>query len=146
MKSGDDEPSGMETSCGLVLVNLDSILLLQYPQGHWGFPKGHVEADDPSMEATAMRELAEETGIKDVRIVPGWSERTEYTFTKSGRKVAKQVHWFLAETSRFEVRLSHEHTNHLWLTWEEAAEQITFAAEVRVLASARKRHDSLGSR
>ena len=33
----------METSCGFVLVNYDSVLLLQYPQGHWSFPKGHVE-------------------------------------------------------------------------------------------------------
>ena len=36
----------METSCGVVLVNLGSILLLQYPQGHWDLPKGHVEKDD----------------------------------------------------------------------------------------------------
>ena len=36
----------METSCGVILVNLGSILLLQYPQGHWDLPKGHVEQDD----------------------------------------------------------------------------------------------------
>jgi len=53
----------METSCGVVLVNYGTVLLLQYPQGHWDFPKGHVEADDEDHHSTAQRELAEETGI-----------------------------------------------------------------------------------
>jgi 8-oxo-dGTP pyrophosphatase MutT (NUDIX family) len=53
----------METSCGVVLVNFDSVLLLQYPQGHWDLPKGHVESSDSDKQATARRELKEETGI-----------------------------------------------------------------------------------
>ena len=44
---------GMETSCGVVLVNYGTVLLLQYPQGHWDFPKGHVEADDEDHHSTA---------------------------------------------------------------------------------------------
>ena len=59
----------METSCGLILRNGDLILLLRYPQGHWGFPKGHVEENDLSHQATAIRELEEETGITDVEII-----------------------------------------------------------------------------
>ena len=67
----------METSCGIVLVNLDSILILQYPQGHWDLPKGHIEAEDESHKQTAFRELKEETGIKNIKIlkeIDGWSE------------------------------------------------------------------------
>ena len=45
------------------------VLLLQYPQGHWGLPKGHVELDDAPHEWTALRELKEETGIDDVELV-----------------------------------------------------------------------------
>ena len=55
----------METSCGFILFNYDSILLLQYPQGHWSFPKGHIEEGETNHHATASRELAEETGIVD---------------------------------------------------------------------------------
>ena len=65
----------METSCGVVLVNFGSILLLQYPQGHWDFPKGHVEETDVSNMATAARELNEETGIKDIEFVPNFEFR-----------------------------------------------------------------------
>ena len=59
----------METSCGVVLVNFGSILLLQYPQGHWDFPKGHVEELDADNFDTAGRELKEETGIEDFEFI-----------------------------------------------------------------------------
>jgi len=47
----------METSCGVVLVNFDAVLLLQYPQGHWDSPKGHVEMTDGDHRATVRSEL-----------------------------------------------------------------------------------------
>ena len=59
----------METSCGFILINYDSVLLLQYPQGHWSFPKGHVEASDLDNFSTAQRELLEETGISKVSLI-----------------------------------------------------------------------------
>ena len=46
----------METSCGVVLVNFGSILLLQYPQGHWDFPKGHVEQGDVDYKSKVEKE------------------------------------------------------------------------------------------
>ena len=108
-------PAPMETSCGFVLVNFDSILLLQYPQGHWSYPKGHVEGDEDHYQ-TARRELEEETGISEVEIDSEWSHRTEYTFQSKGRPIDKQVFWYIASTDQLEVKLSHEHTNYLWLS------------------------------
>ena len=77
----------METSCGFVLVNYDSILLLQYPQGHWSFPKGHIEDNDEDHHSTALRELIEETGIKEIIIDEKWNFRTEYTFKRKGKEI-----------------------------------------------------------
>ena len=127
----------METSCGFVLVNHDCVLLLQYPQGHWGLVKGHHEEGDESYQATARRELREETGIDDARLLAGFEMRTEYSFMRKGREVHKQVFWFAAETDTVAVQLSHEHTGHLWLAWDEAAEQLTFDNARNVLAAAR---------
>lgn len=126
----------METSCGFVLVNFDSILLLQYPQGHWSYPKGHVEGDE-NHHATARRELMEETGISDVQIDSGWRQRTEYTFYRKGRPVDKQVFWYIASTNELDVTLSHEHTNYLWLNFDEAEAQLTFDQEKALLRDAR---------
>ncbi len=115
----------METSCGVVLVNYGTVLLLQYPQGHWDLPKGHVEADDAGRHATMRRELAEETGICDVTILEGFEERTEYTFRHKGKRQVKEVYWYIAETDEMDVQLSHEHRGHLWLDWEQALDTIT---------------------
>jgi 8-oxo-dGTP pyrophosphatase MutT (NUDIX family) len=133
----------METSCGFVLVNYDSILLLQYPQGHWSFPKGHIEDDDKDHHSTALRELIEETGIKEIIIDENWNFRTEYTFKRKGKEIPKQVFWFLAETDELEVKLSHEHTNYLWLNFEDCEKQLTFSQEKILLQSARDYRDKI---
>ena len=127
----------METSCGFILMNYDSILLLQYPQGHWSFPKGHIEEDDKDHIATAKRELLEETGISEVSIIDGWMSRTEYTFFSKGSPTTKQVFWYLANTDELKVKLSHEHTNYMWVNFDEASEQLTFDQEVNLLNSAK---------
>ena len=62
----------METSCGVVLVNYGTVLLLQYPQGYWDLPKGHVEDFDRDRKATAARELVEETGISEIDLIDGF--------------------------------------------------------------------------
>ena len=122
---------------GFILMNYDSILLLQYPQGHWSFPKGHIEEDDKDHFATAKRELLEETGISKVSIIDGWKSRTEYTFFSKGSPTTKQVFWYLANTVELNVNLSHEHTNYMWVNFDEASEQLTFDQEVNLLNSAK---------
>ena len=118
-------------------MNYDSILLLQYPQGHWSFPKGHIEEGDSVHFATAKRELLEETGISEVSIIDGWMSKTEYSFFSKGTPVTKQVFWYLANTDELNVKLSHEHTNYMWVNFDEASEQLTFDQEINLLGSAK---------
>ncbi len=134
----------METSCGFVLINYDSILLLQYPQGHWSFPKGHIEDADANHHSTALRELTEETGIKDIVIDKEWNFRTEYSFKRRGKDTPKQVFWFTAETEELDVKLSHEHSNYLWLNFEDTKEQLTFDQEKILIDSVRKHREKIG--
>ena len=128
----------METSCGLILRNGDLILLLRYPQGHWGFPKGHVEENDLSHQATAIRELEEETGITDVEIIGNWFTSTKYTYMKKNIPTEKEVHWVPARTNSMDISLSEEHTDYIWIDVDSAEEMITFEEEVGVLQEARK--------
>ena len=52
------------TSAGVILINMNSkVLIVQYPEGHWGFPKGYKETEDKSLVDTAKRELKEEIDI-----------------------------------------------------------------------------------
>ena len=126
----------METSCGLVLINYDAILLLQYPQGPWSFPKGHVEDGDDDHHVTASRELFEETGISTLEIDSNWEYRTNYTFRKRGKKTTKQVFWYIATTDEIDVELSEEHISYIWMNYEEAESMITFDQEKELIRSA----------
>ncbi|MCH1540263.1 MAG: NUDIX domain-containing protein [Candidatus Poseidonia sp.] len=130
----------METSCGVILVNYGTVLLLQYPQGHWDLPKGHVEDSDENRTATMLRELEEETGISAVELINGFEERTEYSFRHKGKRKHKQVYWYVAETEEMEVQLSHEHRGYLWLDWDQALETITHEETRTVVNHARKFH------
>mgnify|MGYP003334132238 CR=1 FL=1 len=134
----------METSCGVVLVNFGSILLLQYPQGHWDFPKGHVEDSDDSYRDTASRELSEETGISDISFVDNFEFRTSYNFRHKGKLVEKQVFWYIAETETMAVNISHEHREHLWLDWNSAMMQLTHEESKGVLAAAMQHMSEIG--
>ena len=134
----------METSCGVVLVNFGSILLLQYPQGHWDFPKGHVEESDDNRLSTAARELKEETGITDGQFIEGFEYRTSYNFRHKGKRIDKQVFWYIAETETMAVKISHEHQEHLWLDWEGAMRQLTHEESKGVLAAAHAHMKSIG--
>ena len=126
----------------LILVphsqNLDSILILQYPQGHWDLPKGHIEKNDGDHKQTALRELAEETGISEITWIDGFKQKTQYSFTKKGKEVNKTVWWLLAKTSEINVKLSKEHRNYLWLDWDSAINQVTHDLTKSVISSAMK--------
>ena len=126
----------METSCGVILVNLGSILLLQYPQGHWDLPKGHVEQDDVDNFETSRRELKEETGISEVSFLENFEYRTEYQFKHKGKRRVKNVFWYIATTEEISVSLSKEHRNYMWLDWEQALEQVTHLETKQLIESA----------
>ena len=130
----------MEKSCGIVLFNSDEFLLIQHPtksngdEGHWDFPKGHVEGNETELE-TAKRELIEETGIVNFRLFDGFRHRIEYNFQKGNEMVPKEVIFFLAESNTKEVELSSEHQNFVWLNKDLAYNKLTYTNAKEVLAA-----------
>jgi len=112
-------------------------LLLQYGAGHWDYVKGHVETDETE-EETVVRETEEETGLIDLKIIPGFKEIISYFFTKSGKKIDKEVVFLLAETETKDIKLSMEHKEYKWLEFEKALKQATFKTAKDVLKKADK--------
>ena len=73
-----------EKSCGAIIYrikddNLEFLTISHRSDGHWGFPKGHVEKGE-SEEETAIREIYEETGLQ-VNLIDGFRE-SSCVFTK----------------------------------------------------------------
>lgn len=129
----------VERSVGAVLLrktkNGYKYLLLHYPGGHWGFPKGHIEKGEKS-EDTARREIKEETGINSFKFIPGFKKTIRYFVDVGGRRCLKFVAYFLALTRQKKVTISWEHQGFAWLSYEEAYKKITYQNARQVLKEA----------
>jgi len=116
-------------------------LLLHYDAGHWDFPKGHIEEGETELE-TVKREVEEETGISEIKIIDGFKEWVKYFFRRNYNKkeksvwVFKIVDFYLAKTKEKEIKLSFEHKNYKWLEYKEAKNQLTFKNAKEILEKA----------
>ena len=84
----------------------------------WSLPKGTPDGDETA-EQTALREVAEETGL-EVRIVAPVG-RIEYCFVRGGRRIHKTVHYFLMEATGGDLAdHDHEFDEVRWVDLAEA--------------------------
>lgn len=134
-----------ETSAGGLVVDLAGVPLRaaviarlnRAGRLEWCLPKGHPE-DGETLEQAAVREIAEETGIRG-RIVDRL-ETIDYWFSVEGRRVHKQVHHYLLEATGGEISTAgdpdHEAVEAAWLSLEELARTLAFPNERRIARKA----------
>ncbi len=131
----------VEHSAGAIIFRKEAgkifYLILHYEEGHWSYPKGHIEKGE-TIEETARREIREETGLTDIQFIDGFKELTKYFFISEGQRIFKTVVFLLAITPTKEIKLSFEHVGYEWLTYKEALEKITFKDEKTLLQKARR--------
>jgi 8-oxo-dGTP pyrophosphatase MutT (NUDIX family) len=104
---------------------------------HWNFPRGHIERGESETQ-TLKREVEEESGIKDIEIVPGFREVIKYFFVRQGKGVLKTAVFYLAKTKTKEVTISDEHVGYKWLVYDSALKQISFKNARSILEKANK--------
>jgi 8-oxo-dGTP pyrophosphatase MutT (NUDIX family) len=138
----------VEKSAGAIIFRKEDnkiyYLLLHYPgashraeKDYWDFPKGHIEKGE-KIEDTVKREIFEETGLKDIKILSGFKETIKYFFKFERKNILKFVTFFLAETKEKNVQISFEHIGYEWLPYEEAIEKLTFKNAKEILKRANK--------
>ena len=130
-----------EMSAGVVLFRTEGqkklFLLLHYPSGHWDFVKGKMEKGETARQ-TAIRETQEETGITDIEFVEDFEEWIKYEFQYQGELVSKKVVFFLAETKSKDVKISHEHLDYTWASYNRSMKRTTFVNAKKVLTKAQQ--------
>ena len=107
----------------------------------WSLPKGHIEMGETA-EQTAMREVAEETGIRgSVLAALG---RIDYWFVTDGRRVHKTVHHYLMRFSGGELSDEDlEVAEVAWVPVEELPSRLAYADERRLAQVADELIDKL---
>jgi ADP-ribose pyrophosphatase YjhB (NUDIX family) len=72
-------------------------VLFIYRNNKWDLPKGKAEKNE-TIEDTAIREVEEETGVKELKIIKPL-ETTYHIFKRNGRYKIKITYWFEMKTS-----------------------------------------------
>lgn len=104
-------------------------------EGHWSFPKGHVEKGETT-EETVRREVREETGITTLEFLSGFKHTIRYFIKIGEEKRMKFVAFFLCRTMQKKITISFEHQGFAWLSYEDAIKQVTYPSDKQVLKAA----------
>ncbi len=136
-----------EKSAGAIIFRIEKgeplYLLLHYPSSakakeeYWDLAKGHIEKGEEERD-TVLREIQEETGLSNVKLLPGFREEIHYWFQSGKQKISKTVVFYLVKTRQKEVAVSPEHIGFVWLPFQEAMQKLTFKNAKDVLDKAKK--------
>lgn len=128
-----------EKSCGAVVIrfNDESIEYLAAKSaraGHWGFPKGHVEAGETE-EQTALREVWEEVGLS-VKLLDGFRISVDYPLHEGA---VKEVVFYLGMAPDQPVNIREAEVQEArWLGYDDMMHLLTFDNSRRVLSEAKR--------
>lgn len=84
-------------AAGGLVKNENGEILLIYRKQHWDLPKGKVD-DDESIEDCAVREVEEETGLKNVQL-GALIDTTLHQYEEKGQLVTKKTAWYHMKAS-----------------------------------------------
>ncbi len=109
----------------------------------WSLPKGHIEVGETA-EQTAIREVAEETGIQG-RVLAALGS-IDYWFVTAGRRVHKPVHHYLMRFHGGQLCDDDvEVAEVAWVPIAELRSRLAYADERRLADVADRLLDTLGS-
>jgi 8-oxo-dGTP pyrophosphatase MutT (NUDIX family) len=127
----------VEKSAGVVVFHVEKneeikYLFLKHKPASWDFPKGLIEKGE-TPEKAALRECREETGLQGINIIPGFKKTIKFFFKvkygyqlerglKMGETVLKFVTYFVAQSETKDVKVSFEHEDYEWLSFNRAIE------------------------
>ena len=80
----------IEAAGGLIFNEADELLFI-FRRGKWDLPKGKLDEGE-SLEACAVREIKEETGV-DAAIVE-LIGTTEHEYVEDGEEITKKTWWY----------------------------------------------------
>lgn len=116
-----------EKSCGAIVYKKENedlkFLLVFQNNGHYSFPKGHMEENETELE-TAIREIKEETNL-DVEVDTNFRYKIEYLLET--KNIMKEVVYFVATPITFDLKNQEGEINEcIWCGYNEVIEKLEY--------------------
>ncbi|HVU54794.1 MAG TPA: NUDIX hydrolase [Puia sp.] len=100
---------------GGLVRNEKGEILFMFRREKWDLPKGKLDPGE-TLEACALREVQEETGLKDVAMEKPLLV-TWHTYDDSGKHILKETHWYTMRTSSSQSLLPQQEEQITELKW-----------------------------
>jgi len=138
-----------EFSYGAVVFKIEQEkiqFLLIYSERNkvWGFPKGHKEPGESEIDC-ALREVREETGLKDLQFIDRFKIEDRYTTVSNraqskGKMIDKTSTYYLCRTDGKNIEIDNkEITDYKWVSLDTAIELLKFDYMKGILQRAKER-------
>ena len=116
-----------EKSCGAIVYKKEKdelkFLLVNQSNGHYSFPKGHMEEGETELETT-IREIKEETNL-DVTVDTNF--RCEISYLMEHKNIIKEAVYFVATPTTFDLKNQEgEISECIWCSYNEVLEKLEF--------------------
>lgn len=113
-------------AAGGIVLNEKNEILLIYRHSKWDLPKGHVEKGE-SFEHCALREVKEETGIRNIHISRfiGTTEH-EYFDNYLHEDAVKETYWFEMITDKNQSFHPQLEEDIEWIRWIPSKDVLSF--------------------
>ncbi len=123
----------IRTSAGALIYNpkLNKFLIIKHnkeSEDYWNLPKGGIEEGENVFD-TIKREVFEETGLSKIKIYPNlcFTSMHNCSSDKANNDLRKVYGFYYpAVTNEENIKLSNEHCDALWLSFEDIKNKITF--------------------
>ncbi|HCM68633.1 MAG: hypothetical protein A2898_03020 [Candidatus Kerfeldbacteria bacterium RIFCSPLOWO2_01_FULL_48_11] len=118
--------SKVSKSIGAIVVNdqHDVLLLFRTFQRFWEFPKEKPHPGE-SEDATLRRGLKEEIGVEKFEFIQPFREEVYFDFQLGDEMINRQITYFAVHTND-SIKISEEHSQVGWFTFEKAKERLQF--------------------
>jgi len=129
-----------QDSYGIIPLRYETeweVFIIKHRRGHWGFPKGHPEKNEPP-EVAAARELKEETGLEVDQFWAAPPLTEHFSFSWHGQRVEKTVTYYIA-LAQGNVKLQPEEVEDgRWISLYRADDLLSFPEARAVCKQVRK--------
>ncbi len=122
-----------EAASGIIIDKNKKEFLLLKKKGTWTgwqFPQGKIDKGE-TPEQAIKREIKEETGLRDIKILKDLPYKHDYWFMHDNEKIHKFLTFFLIEAEKTNsITLSVEHSDFRWCRYDEALKDLKYNKEI----------------